>query len=434
MKRSTIQGAIDSKASKVLLKGWVHRKRSSSKLAFIILRDASDTIQCVFKQDEVDKETWETATTANIESSIMCEGELKKDERAPSGYELQGSRARFISKGEPFPIARDFSPEFLLDVRHLWLRSSKLASILKIRSTVTGAIHEFFRSRGYYEFTPPIFTPAACEGGSTLFEVKYFGKKVYLTQSWQLYAEAAIFALEKVYDNSPTFRSEKSSTSRHLAEFWMAEMEAAFMDYRECSEVGKAEVQFIIGEVLKKNRKELELLKRDLADLKLAAKGPYPTITYTQALKLLKQKKAMDVPWGKDLRTLEERNLMELFNTPVVITHYPKEIMAFYKPVDAEDTEAPGPVCKCFDMIAPVVGELIGGSERSTDIDELTKNLKAEGEKLENYKFYLDLRRYGSVPHSGYGLGVERLLQWITGLDTIKDAIPFPRTIDRWNP
>ncbi len=434
MKRKRIQEAINEKCKKVLLQGWVHRKRSSSKMAFIILRDASGTIQCVFKKETVDPETWETATSANIESSIVCEGELKQDERAPTGYELQGSKLRFISKGEPFPIARDISPEFLLDVRHLWLRSRRMTAILKIRSTVTGAIHEFFRKKGFYEFTPPIFTPAACEGGSTLFEVKYFGKKVYLTQSWQLYAEAAIFALEKVYDNSPTFRSEKSSTSRHLAEFWMAEMEAAFMDYKECSEIGKAEVKFIISKVLKENGEELKILERDLTDLKLAATKSYPTITYTQALKLLKEKQGMDVRWGKDLRTVEERKLMELFDTPVVITHYPQEIMAFYKPVDAEDTEAPRPVSKCFDMIAPMVGELIGGSERSTDIKEIEKNLKAGGEKLENYKFYIDLRKYGSVPHSGYGLGVERLLQWITGCETIKDAIPFPRTIDRWNP
>ncbi len=433
MKRTQIMKAIEGKAKSVLLKGWVHRKRSSSQMAFIILRDASGTIQCVIKKDDVDAKSWECATNTNIESSLVVEGTLKKDERAPTGYELVVKKLRFISQGEPFPIARDFSPEFLLDVRHLWMRSTKMTAIMKIRSTVTGAIHEFFRNKGYHELTPPIFTPAACEGGSTLFEVKYFGKKVYLTQSWQLYAEAMVFALEKVYDNSPTFRSEKSSTARHLAEFWMAEMEAAFMDYKECSEIGKAEVKFIIQEVLKKNQKELAALKRDLTDLKLAATKKYPTITYTHALKLLK-KAGMNVKWGKDLRTIEERELMKIFDTPIMVTHYPKEIMAFYKPVDAEDTEAPGPVCKAFDMIAPVVGELIGGSERSTDIKEITKNLKKEGEKLDNYKFYLDLRKYGSVPHSGYGLGVERLVQWICGLENIKDAIPFPRTMDRWTP
>ena len=433
MKRSQIKEAITSKQKEVLLKGWVHRKRNSASMAFIMLRDASGTIQCVIKKDLVDPESWETAVSTNIESSVAVEGALKTDERAPSGFELQAKKIRFICKGKPFPIARDFSPEFLYNVRHLWMRSQKMTAIMKLRSTVTGAIHDFFRGRGYYEFTPPIFTPTACEGGATLFEVKYFGKKVYLTQSWQLYAEAMIFALEKVYDNAPTFRSEKSSTSRHLAEFWMAEMEAAFMDYRQCSEVSKAEVQFIIQQVLKKNLRELRILKRDLTDLKIAAKKKYPTITYTQALKLLKKAK-LDVRWGKDLRTIEERELMKLFDTPVVITHYPQEIMAFYKPVDAEDKEAPRPVSKCFDMIAPMVGELIGGSERSTDIKELTENLKRDGEKLENYKFYLDLREYGSVPHSGYGMGVERLLQWITGVESIKDAIPFPRTIDRWRP
>ncbi|MBW2988000.1 asparagine--tRNA ligase [Candidatus Woesearchaeota archaeon] len=435
MKRKLISEAVKKGKGRVLLKGWVYRRRLSKETAFILLRDASSVIQCVIKKSEVDTETWETANDVNIESSVEVVGKLKPDPRAPGGFELETEQLRFIHKGEPFPIAKDFSPEFLLDVRHLWLRSRKMNAILKIRSTVIGAIHEFFRSKGYYEFTPPIFTPTACEGGATLFEVNYFGNKIWLTQSWQLYAEAAIFSLEKIYDVAPTFRSEKSSTSRHLAEFWMAEMEAAFMDYKECSEVAKEEVKFILKRVLERNLEELKLLKRDLKRLEPSLKKKFPTITYTKALKLLKEKCNLNVKWGKDLRTIEEKKLMELFDTPVVVTHYPKEIMAFYKPVDTEDKEAPGPVAKCFDMIAPEgYGEIVGGSERETDIEELKKWLKRGGEKLENYEWYFDLRRYGSVQHSGYGLGVERLIAWICGLENIKDAIPFPRTVDRWRP
>ncbi len=434
MKYIQIEDALKKGKGTVSLRGWIYRIRRMKDKVFIVLRDSSDVIQCVVKK-EVVGEKFQEIEDLPVESAIAVSGELKKDERAPGGYELQVKGLKIIHKSEPFPIAKDYSQEFLMEVRHLWLRSRKMTSILKIRSTVTGAIHEFFRSRGYYEFTPPIFTPAACEGGATLFEVKYFDNKVYLTQSWQLYAEAAIFALEKVYDVAPTFRAEKSSTSRHLSEFWMAEMEAAWMDYKECSEVAKEEIKFIIKKVLEKNKKELTILKQDIKKLESIAKKKFPTITYTTALKLLKEKQGYEVKWGKDLRTIEEKKLMELFDTPVVVTHYPKEIMAFYKPVDAEDKEAPGKVAKCFDMLAPDgYGEIVGGSERDTDIKALIDALKKEGEKIENYKFYLDLRKYGSVQHSGYGLGVERVLAWICGLDNIKDAIPFPRSVDRWTP
>jgi asparaginyl-tRNA synthetase len=254
------------------------------------------------------------------------------------------------------------------------------------------------------------------------------------SQSWQLYAEAAIFALEKVYDVGPTFRAEKSKTSRHLCEFWMAEMEAAWMELEECTEVAKEEIKFIVKEVLDKNQKELEILERDKSKLKVCLKKPFPTITYTQALDILKEKSGLDIPWGKDLRTVEEDELMKHFDTPVVVTHYPKEIMAFYKPVDAE-AEAPGSVAKCFDMLSPEgYGELIGGSERDINIKELKKYLEKDGESPSDYKFYFDSRKYGSVPHSGYGLGLERLIMWICGIPNIKDAIPFPRSMTRMRP
>jgi asparaginyl-tRNA synthetase len=435
----TIKEAINQNEGNVQLRGWVYRVRNSNKFVFIVIRDHTEIIQCIVKKEN-NPELFDEASKLSMESSIKLSGSIKKDERAPSGYEVTVEKLETVQLAMPFPITKDFSPEYLLDNRHLWLRSRKMTAIFKIRHTVTGAIHEFFRNRGYYQFDAPIFQPNACEGGSTLFEVKYFKDIVYLAQSWQLYAEAGIFALGKIYNMSPTFRSEKSKTSRHLAEFWMAEMEVAWMKLEECVQVGKDELKFIMKKVLENNKQELEILGRDIEKLKPSVEKDYPTITYTEALKLLKEKKGMDVKWGKDLRTVEEEKLMELFDTPVAIVDYPKEVMAFYKQekklrpgVDKDD--APGPVALCFDMLAPEgYGEIIGGSQRDTDMNELQKYLKREGEDPKNYDWYLDLRKYGSVPHSGYGVGVERVVRWICGLENIKDAIPFPRTMLRKTP
>ncbi len=420
--------------SVVDLRGWVYRTRGSNKLIFIVLRDSTGIIQCVGSKDDLGEEMFKQAKELFIESSVTLSGSVHKDERAPGGFELHLKRLGTVKAAEPFPITKDQSEEFLREKRHLWLRSRRMNAILKIRSTVTGAIHEFFRGRGYYEFTPPIFTPNACEGGSTLFEVKYYDDVIYLTQSWQLYAEAAVFSLERIYDVSPTFRAEKSKTSRHLSEFWMAEMEAAWMGYMEAAKVAIDEVRFITERVLERNRADLEILEADPSRLERALSREWPLITYTEALGILEGKAGLEVEWGKDLRTIEEERLMEHFDTPVVIVQYPKEVMAFYKPVEP-DAKAPGPVAKCFDMLAPEgYGEIVGGSERDTDIDSLKAALEKQGEKVENYDWYLDLRRYGSVPHSGYGLGVERLISWLCKLDNIKDAIPFPRTMTRTFP
>jgi asparaginyl-tRNA synthetase len=270
------------------------------------------------------------------------------------------------------------------------------------------------------------------EGGSTLFEVKYFDTdKVYLSQSWQLYAEAGIFSLGKIYNMGPTFRAEKSKSSRHLAEFWMAEMEAAWMQLDEVTEVAKDEIRFIVTKVLKNNLKELELLERDISLLEYYEKAEYPTIKYAEALEILNTKYNMNVRWGKDLRTQEEAKIADHFKVPVVVTHYPVEIMGFYKPPSNNNPEE----ALCFDMLAPEGGlEIIGGSERSLLVDDMIKRLEADGEDPMQYDWYFDLRRYGSVPHSGYGLGVERVIQWICGLDNIKDAIAFPRTMTRKTP
>jgi asparaginyl-tRNA synthetase len=415
----------------IKIRGWIYRTRSSGNIVFSVIRDSTGILQVTIKKGNLPDDKFENAKKALIESSLEITGLVKEDKRAPGGYELQVTDLDIINFAEPFPIVKDQSPEFLLDQRHLWIRSQHISSILKIRSTIVGAIHKFFRDRDYYEFDAPVLQPNQCEGGSTLFEVKYYDDKTYLSQSWQLYAEAAIFSLEKIYNMGPTFRAEKSKTSRHLSEFWMAEMEVAWMDLHEVTEVAKEEVKFILSEVLKNNKRELEILGQDIKKLEKISKSTFPTITYTEALKILKEKEGLEIKWGKDLRTIEEDKLMNHFDTPVIVTNYPLEIMAFYKPKDPKEPKT----ALCFDMIAPDgYGELVGGSQRSLDIKEMTQRLNDMGEKIDNYQWYFDLRKYGSVPHSGYGVGVERVVAWICGIDNIKDAIPFPRTLLRFRP
>ncbi|MEK6961021.1 MAG: asparagine--tRNA ligase [Nanoarchaeota archaeon] len=426
---TSIQRAMDIGSGDVEIRGWVFRERGSQAMRFIVLRDSSNTIQCVVKKDAVPEAVWNTAQDARIEASIEVHGEIKPDTRAPTGFEVTVKDLKVVGPSHEFPITKDQSPEFLLDQRHLWLRSQKLTAVMKIRSTVFGAIDEYFRMNGYFEIQSPVFTPNACEGGATLFEVKYFDDKVYLTQSWQLYAEAMISALERIYCIGPCFRSERSKTSRHLAEFWMTEMEAAWADLREVSNHAEGLVCHVFKRVLECNRKDLAILQRDIKKLE-AIKPPFKRMTYTEAIDQLK-KQGHEVEWGKDLRTTEEDDLVKGCNTPIIVTNYPKEIMAFYKPADPADPKT----ALCFDMIAPDgYGEIVGGSQRETDIDALIKGLKDQGEKVDNYQWYLDTRRYGNVPHAGFGMGVERVVAWICGLDNIKDAIPFPRTMLRKTP
>jgi len=415
----------------VSVRGWIYRTRSSGNIAFIVLRDATGIIQSTVKRGNISDDEFEDAKKALIESSVMVTGKIVADKRAPNGFELRVTEFKVVQFAEPYPITEDQSQEFLMDQRHLWIRSQKLNAVLKIRSTVVGAIHEFFRERDYIEFDAPVLQPNQCEGGSTLFEVKYYDNKTFLSQSWQLYAEAAVFSLEKIYNMGPTFRAEKSKTSRHLSEFWMAEMEAAWVELEELTTIAKDEVRFILDQVTTKNKRDLEALNQDVEALESIVAKDFPSITYDEALAILKEKENLDVEWGKDLRTIEENKLMNHFETPVVVTNYPLEIMAFYKPQDPNKPDT----ALCFDMIAPSgYGEIIGGSQRSTDISYMKKRLQQQGENIENYDWYFDLRRYGSVPHSGYGLGVERLIAWICGLDTIKDAIAFPRTMTRFSP
>jgi asparaginyl-tRNA synthetase len=423
-----IAEAMKRGSGKVAVRGWCYRERKSNQKAFIVLRDASTIIQCVVDKATARADVWDAANKVSIEASLEVEGEIKPDTRAPTGFEIKVEDLRLIGLSDVFPITKDQSTEFLLDVRHLWLRSRQLAAVLKIRSAVFGAIDEFFRKRGYYETQSPIFTPTSCEGGSTLFEVKYFGEKAYLTQSWQLYAEAVMFALEKIFCIAPCFRAEKSRTARHLTEFWMAEAEAAWLEFDDLLKLEEEFVSFLCQRVAEQCADELKLLGRDPADL-LKIKPPFPRITYDEAVEILK-KDGVEFEWGVDLRTLEEEQLMKHFDKPLLIMRYPKKIKAFYM---KEDPSNPS-VVLCADMIAPEVGEITGGSERETDYDKLVARLEESGEKIEHYQWYLDLRKYGSVPHSGFGLGVERFIRWICKLESIRDTIAFPRTINRTRP
>ncbi|MBT7902814.1 asparagine--tRNA ligase [Candidatus Woesearchaeota archaeon] len=422
---------MEQGSGKVAIRGWVHRERKSSKLKFIVLRDSSNIIQCVIEKEIIGEEKFLTVKKTQVETSMKIYGEIKKEERAPTGYELHVSDFEIVGECDTFPISRDQSIEFLADNRHLWLRSRKMTAIMKIRSTYIQAREEFFKNKKFWRFDAPILQPSQCEGGSTLFEVKFYKEKTFLSQTWQLFAEAGIFSLEKIYNMGPTFRAEKSKTSRHLSEFWMAETEVAWANLQDISELAKEELKYCLKQVLAERQEELKILERDVGKLNIASNKEWPTIKYREALKILKEKSEMEVSFGKDLRTIEEEKIMEHFDTPVVVTHYPKEVMAFYKPKDPDFPDE----ALCFDMLAPEgYGEIVGGSQRDTDMEEIKKALERDGEDLENYKFYLDLRKYGSVPHSGYGVGIERVITWICGLDNVKDAIAFPRTMTRWTP
>jgi len=426
----SVRDAIEKGEGTAAIRGWVYRERNSNKFAFIVVRDSSGIIQCVFSQEELPPDVWLAARKLSIESSLKLRGEIRKEPKAPTGYEIHVKDLEVVQFAEAFPITKDFSPEFLLDNRHLWLRSRKITAVLKIRDTVFQAFREYFRQNGFYEYHSPIFQGMQAEGGSTLFEVKYFNEKTYLAQTWQLYAEAGIFSLEKIFTIAPSFRAEKSKTSRHLTEYWHAEMEAAWASFKDVQDHGEGVIRHMVAKVLEKNTEELEILKRDISKLRPVVEKPFARMTYTDALQILKQQ-GMDIEWGKDLRTIEEDVLSRLYDTPIIVTHYPKKVKAFYM---KEEPSNPDVVRGC-DFIAPEgYGEIIGGSERESDPESIKKRLLEQGEDPSQYKFYLDTRIYGSVPHGGFGLGMERIISWVCGLDNIKDAIPFPRTMLRKSP
>ena len=427
----SVKDAIKKGSGEISLRGWVHRERGSNKFRFIVLRDSTEVIQCIASKEEIGEELFETIKKLQVEASVLIHGIIRKEERAPTGFEVDIKDLMVVGESDTFPITKDQSPEFLADKRHLWLRSRKMTAMMKIRSTVFTTIRNYFLGKGFYEYHSPTFQGMAGEGGSTLFEVKYFDKKVFLAQTWQLYAEPAIMALEKIFTISPSFRAEKSVTSRHLTEYWHAEMEVAWEDFEDIQNYGEELIQTIFKTVIEKHQEELKILERDVEKIRPVAEKPFKRMTYDEALIELKEKHGMEVEWGKDLRTLEEDTLTSAYDVPIIVTHYPKIVKAFYMKEAPENPK----VVLGYDLLAPEgYGEIIGASEREVDIKKLEEELIAEGEDPKDYEFYLDTRRWGSVPHGGFGLGVERVISWICGLDTIKDAIPFPRTPVRFTP
>lgn len=427
--REILEGTFDAK--RVLLHGWLQNKRSSGGIVFIHLRDGTGVIQCTLRKGKVDERTFEEFQEARIESTIQLAGEVKPDPRAPGGREILVDEGRIMfSALEEFPIAKQFhGPEFLLDQRHLFIRTDKMRSVLRVRATVLSAVREWFDKHGYTEVHVPTLTSAAVEGGSTLFEVKYFDQKAYLTQSWQLYAEALISSVGSIYTVAPSFRAEKSRTRRHLTEYWHVEAESPWCDLNCIIEVEEQLLSHIVSAIVKKCKTELALFERKLDDLD-KVRPPLQRITYDQAYKMIGEEKS-GIKWGDDLGYEQEKALTAEFDRPFFVTHYPKKAKAFYHLPDPENPE----VTLSVDCLAPEgYGEITGGGQRIESYDALLARIREQGLDPKNYEWYLDLRKFGSVPHSGFGLGLERVVSWICKLDHIRDAIAFPRLINRVYP
>ncbi|MEM4703326.1 MAG: asparagine--tRNA ligase [Candidatus Pacearchaeota archaeon] len=423
----SIEQALQKKKGDVAIRGWVYRDRKHKDKVFLVIRDSSNIIQAVISKDSVKEEIWQDACKVTTESSVVLQGKLRQDVRAPTGYEIDVKNFKIIGLAEPFPITRDLSEEFLLDIRHLALRSRKLTSSLKIRSTILFALHELLREKGFVEAEAPSFSAATSEGGSETFRVDYFGKKAFLTQSWQFYAENLVNVFEKVYAIAPSFRAEKSRTTRHLTEFWHCEVEQAWVGREEMIKLAEDCIAHCIKKVLENNKNELKILGVEEKHLRI--KTPFPRITYKEAIQLL-NKKGSKIRYGEDFGAKEERELAKFFNNFLVVTNYPLEILKFYH---GEDLKNPGTGMN-FNVLAPEVGEIVDGSEREPNLEKIKERLKKARIDLKDADWYLDSRRYGSVPHAGFGLGTERLVQWICKLDNIRDAIPFPRTVTRIKP
>ncbi|MCX6778113.1 MAG: asparagine--tRNA ligase [Candidatus Micrarchaeota archaeon] len=418
------------KTGEVAIRGWVYRKRSSGGMHFVVVRDSTGVIQCAVKKDVVDAKSFENAEKVFIESSVIVNGEVKEDNRAPGGYEIQAKQFELVHLGEAFPIAKDQSVEFLLDTRHLWLRSQKLTNIMKARDYIVRYLREFFYNKGFRELSPPIITRAGCEGGSTLFKLDYFGKEAYLTQSGQLYNEAFITAFEKVFILAPSFRAEQSRTVRHLCEYWHLEPEMAWYSQEDNMKLQEEMVEEVCQRMASEHADLLKELGLEPDRLK-KVKAPFPRIDYEELIPKMHELGFKKFKWGDDLGSDEEAALTKELEKPIFIHNFPKGMKAFYM---REDPEKPGTVL-ASDLQAPGGhGELIGGSERIWEMDELLARMREEKLRIEDYQWYVDLRRYGSVPHSGFGLGIERLVKWMLNLDHIRDAIPFPRVINRVYP
>ena len=418
----------------VLIQGWLYNLRESGKLLFPLFRDGTGIIQGVIVKSAVPPDVFETARHLTQESSVRVTGKVREDKRAAGGFELEVANLEVLQQipaENPYPITpKEHGVEFLMDLRHLWLRSTRQHAILGVRHEIIKAVRDFFDERGFTLVDTPIFTPSACEGTTTLFEVNYFEDKAYLTQSGQLYNEAAAMAVGKTYCFGPTFRAEKSKTRRHLTEFWMVEPEVAFAHLDDAMTLGEELVAFVIRRVLEKRRAELKTLERDVTKLEKCATTPYPRLSYDDAVKILKEK-GSEIQWGGDFGGGDETILSEGFEKPVLVHRYPSLVKAFYMAPDPQRPE----VALCVDMLAPEgYGEIIGGGERLADYDLLVKRIEEANLPRQAFEWYLDLRRYGSVPHAGFGMGIERVVAWVCGLEHVRETIPFPRMLYRLTP
>lgn len=425
----------------VTLRGWVYHRTGKGKLQFIQLRDGTGVVQCVVFKGNVSEEVFSLAKDLTQESSVIIKGSVREDPRSPSGYEIDVSDIKLVQLTKDYPITpKEHGDSFLLEHRHLWLRSSKQHAIMRVRAAVVKAIRDFFDGNGFKLMDSPILTPNACEGTTTLFETQYFDLgKAYLSQSGQLYAEASAMALGKVYTFGPVFRAELSKTRKHLTEFWMVEPEMAYFDLEDDMDLAEDLVEYIVHYVLKTCQKELQTLERDTTKLE-KVRRPFYRMTYTEAVEWLNknniplirkvggQEIAEPFPWGEDFGAVQEEAIMEQFDKPCIIHHYPAKVKAFYMKRDPENPE----LVLAMDMLAPEKGgEIIGGSQREDDYEALKQRIIEENLPLDAFQWYLDLRKYGSVPHSGFGLGIERTVKWITGAKHIREVIPFPRMIYR---
>jgi asparaginyl-tRNA synthetase len=416
--------------ARVLVRGWVQKHRSSGKIGFLEVRDGSGIVQAVVSRAAVDEASWEAMKQVTQEGVVHVTGSVVADQRAPSGVELHADGLLIAASSPEFPITpKEHGTAFLMEHRHLWLRSSKQRALLQVRSVVCHAIRRFYDERGYVLIDSPILTPAACEGTSTLFQTDYFGDPAFLSQSGQLYLEPAAAAFGKVYCFGPTFRAEKSKTRRHLTEFWMVEPEVAFLDFEGLCQLAEEFVAYLVAQVLERCREPLRVLERDLARLE-AVVAPFPRVRYREAIEILKRN-GVEKAFGDDFGAEDETLLASQFDRPLLVTHYPAKSKAFYMQPDAEDPS----LALALDLLAPEgYGEIVGGSQRIHDHDLLLRRIQEHDLPVAAFQWYLDIRRYGTFPHSGFGMGVERFVAWVSGVPHLRETIPYPRTLYRIYP
>ncbi|BAC13715.1 asparagine-tRNA ligase [Oceanobacillus iheyensis HTE831] len=427
----TIAQAPQYIEQEVTIGAWLSNKRSSGKIAFLQLRDGTGFMQGIVVKSDVSEDVFSTSKNITQESSLYVTGKIVEDTRSDFGYEMQVSNVEVIHEANDYPITpKEHGTEFLMDHRHLWLRSKKQHAVMKIRNEIIRSTYEYFNKEGFVKVDPPILTGSSAEGTTELFHTKYFDEEAYLSQSGQLYMEAAAMALGKVFSFGPTFRAEKSKTRRHLIEFWMIEPEMAFVEHEESLQIQENYVSHIVQSVLTNCKLELSVLDRDLSKLE-KIKAPFPRISYDEAIDMLKEKGFDDIEWGEDFGAPHETAIAESYDMPVFITNYPKDIKAFYMKPHPDRSD----VVLCADLIAPEgYGEIIGGSQRIDDLELMEQRYEEHGLTGPAYQWYLELRKYGSVPHSGFGLGLERTVAWLSGVEHVRETIPFPRLLNRLYP